>query len=136
MTKLVTRSLVLASALVGSSALADTAYVVKLETPPGKKAQKGVVKIHVSPGTGFHVNKDYPTAMTLSTVPSGVLVEKLKQTAKDAVKLEEDGIDFEVAYTASDAGKKVFAADLKFAVCSKSSCDPKRESLNFTVDVK
>src|SRR5438094_6177949 len=129
MTKLVTGSLLLASSL----AFADSAYVVKFETPPGKKAQKGVVKIHVSPGTGYHLNKDYPTAMTLSTVPKGVLVDKMKLTGQDAVKLDESGIDFELAYTSTEAGKKVFAGDLKFAVCSASSCDPKHETLNFTV---
>src|SRR5438445_12645578 len=109
MTKLLTGSLLLVSSL----AFADGAYVVKFETPPGKKAQKGVVKIHVSPATGYHMNKEYPTAMTLSAVPAGVNVEKLKQTGKDAVKLDESGIDFELAYTSTDAGKKVFAGHLK-----------------------
>lgn len=132
MTKLLTGSLLLVSTL----AFADATYVVELKTPPGKKAQKGVVKIHVSPGTGYHMNKDYPTAMSLSTVPEGVLVDKLKLTGKDAVKLDETGIEFELAYTSTDAGKKVFAGDIRFAVCSASSCDPKHESLNFTVDVK
>jgi hypothetical protein len=132
MTKLLTGSLLLVSSL----AFADAAYVVTFATPPGKKAQKGVVKIHVSPGPGFHVNKEYPTAMTVSTVPAGVLVDKLKQTGKDAVKLDESAIEFELAYTSNEAGKKVFAGDLRFAVCSASSCDPKREALNFTVDVK
>ncbi|HZS39916.1 MAG TPA: hypothetical protein VFF06_23950 [Polyangia bacterium] len=132
MTKLLAGSLLLVSSL----AFADAAYSVTLATPPGKKAQKGVVKIHVSPGAGYHVNKEYPTAMSLSAVPAGVSVEKLKLTGKDAVKLDESGIEFEVAYTSTDAGKKVFTGDLRFAVCSASSCDPKHESLNFTVDVK
>jgi hypothetical protein len=53
-----------------------------------------------------------------------------------AVKLEEGGAEFDVAFTSADAGKKTFSGEFKFAVCSASTCDPKKEKLSFTVEVK
>src|SRR6478609_2569084 len=95
----------LVSCVLGAPAvaLADPAYSVKIDAPPGKTAQKGVVKIVIQPGTGFHVNKDYPTSLTLTGIPAGVLVDKMKQTAKDAAKLTEQEAEFDVSYTASAA---------------------------------
>ena len=136
MTRFIPRTMAAALLLSSSLAFADPAYVVTYSTPSGKKAQKGVVKIHVAPGAGFHMNKEYPTSVALTAVPAGVLVEKMKQTAKDAVKLDETALEFEVAYTSNEAGKKEFTGNLRFAVCSASSCDPKSEKLAFTVDVK
>jgi hypothetical protein len=115
-------------------ALADPLFAVKIEAPPAKKAQKGVAKIHVSPGSGAHLNKEYPTSVTV-VAPTGVTVDKTKQTAKDAVKFEEAGAEFDVGFTAADAGKKTFTGELKFAVCTPTSCDPKKEKISFTVDV-
>ena len=94
-----------------------------------KKGQPGVVKVHVAPGAGFHVNKDYPTKITV-VPPAGVTVAAAKQTIAEA------GADFEVPITAADAGSKAFTGELKFAVCSANTCDPKKEKLAFTVDVK
>jgi hypothetical protein len=125
----------LAITLCAGRARADESYAVKIDAPPAKRAQRSVAKIHIAPGAGFHVNKDFPTSVTLSDVPAGVAVDKPKQTARDAIRLEDAGAEFDVAFTASAAGKKTFAGELKFAVCSASSCNPKREKISFTVDV-
>jgi hypothetical protein len=121
-------------------ALADGAdtggYRIQIEVAPSKKAQKSVAKIHIAPAAGYHVNKEYPTTMTLSDVPAGILVDRLKQTAKDAVKLEEAGAEFDVAFTPADAGKKTINGELRFAVCSANSCDPKSAKLSIPVEVK
>jgi hypothetical protein len=117
-------------------ALADPSYALKIDAPPGKAAQKGLVKILIQPGSGYHVNKDYPASLTLTTIPAGVTVDKTKQTAKDATKLTEQEAEFDVSYTAATAGKQTVAGELKFAVCSANSCDPKKEKLTFVVDVK
>jgi hypothetical protein len=119
----------------GAHAWADSSFQVNVVAPPTANKQRGVAKIHIAPGAGFHVNKDYPTSVSV-VAPTGVTVEKAKQTAKDAVALSETGADFDVAYTASEAGKKTFTGELRFAVCSANSCDPKKEALQFTVDVK
>jgi hypothetical protein len=113
-------------------AFADSSFSVKVDAPAATKAKKGVAKIHITPGPGFHVNKEYPAAAKV-VAPAGVTVDKDKVPP---TKVEEAGMDFEVGYTANEAGKKTFTGELKFAVCSSNSCDPKKEALNFTVDVK
>lgn len=115
---------------------ADAAYVLKVEAPAVKKGQKSVAKIRITPGAGYHMNKEYPTSLVLSTVPAGVTVDKMKQTLKDAAKWEEAGGEFDIAYTAAQPGKKVVSGEIKFAVCSANTCDPKKSNVSFEIDVK
>ena len=131
------QKLVLALALTASAGLAhaDEPYKITVDAPSVKKAQRGVVKIVVKPGAGFHVNKEYPAGLKVKA-PDGVKLEKDALKSTDAAALSEQALEFDVAYTSTDAGKKSFTGDLKFAVCSASSCDPKRESISFTVEVK
>lgn len=115
---------------------ADAAYVLKVEAVPAKKGQKSVAKVKITPGAGYHMNKEYPTSLVLSTVPAGVTVDKMKQTMKDAAKWEETGGEFDIAYTAAETGKKTVSGEIKFAVCSANTCDPKKSSISFDIDVK
>lgn len=118
-----------------ASAHADDSFKLNIETPSANKAERGVAKIRVLPGAGYHMNKEYPTSVSV-TPPSNVTVEKQKQTAKDAVRLVDEGLDFDVAFVSTEAGKKTFSGELKFAVCTPKSCDPKKQAIHFTVEVK
>lgn len=111
-------------------------YVLKVEAPPAKKGQKSVAKVKITPAAGYHMNKEYPTSLVLSTVPAGVSVDKMKQTMKDAAKWEESEGEFDVAYTASEPGKKTVSGEIRFAVCSANTCDPKKSNVSFEIDVK
>lgn len=111
-------------------------YVLKVEAPPAKKGQKAVAKVRITPAAGYHMNKEYPTSLVLSAVPSGVTVDKMKWTMKDAAKWEEAEGEFDIAYTAADAGKKTVSGEIKFAVCSATTCDPKKSNVSFEIDVK
>ena len=122
-------------ALAQGPAAADTAFAVKVEAPPAKKGQKAVAKIHVTPGAGFHINKEYPTSLAL-TPPAGVTLDKAKLNAKDAAAWTEKAGEFDVAYTASKPGKQTVTGELKFALCSANSCDPKKSAVSFDIDVK
>ncbi|MDB4969635.1 MAG: hypothetical protein JWN44_5324 [Myxococcales bacterium] len=115
---------------------ADASYVLKVDAPAAKKGEKAVARVHITPGAGYHVNKEYPTSLVFTAVPAGVLVDKMKLTGKDAAKLEEAGAEFDVAYTAAQPGKKVVSGELKFAVCSATTCDPKKSNVSFEIDVK
>ena len=127
---------VLFSSLVTANAFAaDPSYSLKLEVPAAKKGERAVVHVKLAPGAGYHMNKEFPSALSL-VPPAGVALERPKQVAKDATRFEEGGADFEVALTSSEAGKKVVSGELKFAVCSATTCDPKREKVSFTVEVK
>ena len=111
-------------------------YTLKVEAPPAKKGQKAVAKVKITPGAGYHMNKEYPTSLVLSSVPAGVMVDKMKQTMKDAAKWEEAGGEFDIAYTAAEPGKKTVSGEIKFAVCSANTCDPKKSTVSFDIDVK
>jgi hypothetical protein len=41
-----------------------------------------------------------------------------------------------IDFTASTAGDKAFTGKVKFAVCTETSCDPKKEELAFNVKVQ
>ena len=115
---------------------AGASYVLKVEAPPAKKGQKSVAKVKITPAAGYHMNKEYPTSLVLTTVPSGVMVDQMKQTMKDAKKWDEAEGEFDVAYTSSEAGKKTVSGEIKFAVCSATTCDPKKSNVSFEIDVK
>jgi hypothetical protein len=136
--------LALGGSLVAGVALAQpqaerstmTSYVLKVEAPPAKKGEKAVAKLKITPGAGYHMNKEYPTSLVLSSVPAGVTVDKTRWTMKDAAKWEEAGGEFDVAYTAAKPGKQLVTGEIKFAVCSATTCDPKKSSVSFEIDVK
>jgi hypothetical protein len=132
------KKLVAAVALFSLPALAQqpSGYVLKVDAPPAKKGQKAVAKVTITPGAGYHMNKEYPTSLVLNSIPAGVMVDKMKQTIKDAAKWEEAGGEFDVAYTAAEPGKKTVTGEIKFAVCSATTCDPKKSNVSFEIDVK
>lgn len=121
----------------GQTTLADTdTYSIRVDLPEGAAAGQGSkVTVHVSPKPGWKLNQDFPTKLTV-TPPAGVTVAKATQSAKDAAKFEEKAAAFEIDFTPASAGAKQFTADFKFAVCTESTCDPKKQALAFNVDVK
>src|SRR5579859_1363611 len=114
---------------LASLSRAEQPFTISVSAPPAKKATPAKVTVHIAPAAGYHMNKEYPTTAKI-TPPTGVAVEKT------LVKVEETGATFEIPYTASEPGKKVLAGDLRFAVCTATTCDPKREALSITVEVK
>lgn len=114
---------------------ADASYVLKVDAPAAKKGEKTVAHLHITPGAGYHVNKDYPLALTL-TAPAGVTLDKSKLTAKDAAKLAESEAQLDIAYTAAKPGKQMVTGEIKFAVCSANTCDPKKSTVSFQIDVR
>ena len=111
-------------------------YVVEV-TPPAavKLGEVATAKVTLKPVAPYHVNKEFPTQLTV-TPPAGVDLVKAKQKPEDAAKFEEEGAVFEVAFTPKEAGDKRFEAAFKFAVCTTETCDPKSEKLAWTVAVK
>ena len=103
MRRLQLATLVFATAIIittgAAPAFADAGYTLKIDagSAPMQKGKRSVVKVVITPGSGYHMNKDYPTALNL-TPPAGVTVEKPKLTAKDAAKFEEAGATFVQAF--------------------------------------
>lgn len=123
----------LAFAPAASANSATPGYTLKVEAPPAQKGQPAVAKILVVPAAGYHINKEFPTSLSL-TAPAGVKLGKTHLGSKDAAKWEEKGGEFDVSYTAEKSGK--VTGELKLAVCSSTSCDPKKTPVAFEVAVK
>jgi hypothetical protein len=120
----------------GAKTVADTpSYTVTLAAPAqvGKGAQ-GTVMLEVQPKPGWKLNKEFPTKLTV-TEPAGVKVAKKEQTVADAVSFAEKSGKWQVQFQADSAGGKDFTGVFKFAVCTETSCDPKKEQLAWNVAV-
>ncbi len=126
-----------APAAGGVKTVASTpTYVVTVDAPAGAAGKDGAVKVIVRPKTGWKINLDFPTRLTIEP-PADVSVAKKSQKKADAVEFsEKKGATWNVSYKPNSAGNKKFSGELRFAVCTDVTCDPKRASLAFAVDVK
>lgn len=120
---------------VAGTAYADSKFAVSVSAPSAKVSAKATAVVKVVPQGDFHMNPDYPARLTL-TAPDGVTLDKEKITAKEAKRLDKDGLEMSVAFTAASAGKKSIAGELKFAVCKESECSPQTVKVSIDVDVK
>jgi hypothetical protein len=111
-------------------------YVIEVKAPehtaPGAE---GTAQVLLSATGQYHLNKDFPTVLDV-TAPDGVTLGKVKLTTADASKFEEKTASWDVKFTAKDAGEKKFGAKFRFAVCTATTCDPKKEALAWVVPVK
>lgn len=119
----------------GSAPAGDKEYDLVIEPPAATAGAEGKVAIKLVPRGHWHLNMDFPTTLSVEP-PAGVTVGKPKLKKDDAVKFEESGAEFAVAFTSADAGDKAFTGEFKFAVCEEDSCVPKTEKLQFSVAVK
>jgi hypothetical protein len=120
----------------GGKKVADTpSYTVTLAAPAqvGKGAQ-GTVVLEVTPKKGWKLNKEFPTKLTV-VEPAGVKVSKKEQTVADAVAFADQVGRWQVHFQADSPGGKDFTGVFKFAVCTDTSCDPKKEELAWKVAV-
>ena len=116
-------------------ARAGNPFSLTVDAPAARVGAAAQVRVKVAAAAGYHVNKEYPTSLKL-TAPAGIEMPKATMTAKDGAKIETQAASFEIGYTAREAGKKVVTGTVSFAVCSETTCDPHREKLSFTIDVK
>jgi hypothetical protein len=91
--------------------------------------------VHVMPGKGYHMNKDYPTKLTLE-LPAGVSSPKPILVAEDAEKFTESSLTFGVKLAAAAKGSYTVPATLKFAVCTDSTCNPKKQAISLPLQAQ
>jgi hypothetical protein len=116
--------------------VAGQGFVVEVQPPVSASVgAAAAAQVVLKPTDGYHLNKDFPTHLEV-TPPAGCEVDKAKQTPEDAARFEESGAEFAVRFTSRDAGAKRFTASFRFAVCTATTCVPKRETLAWNVDVK
>jgi len=118
------------------AAVNEKSYAVAVVVPDKVASGKqGTVHVSVTPKPGWKLNEDFPTKLTV-TAPSGVTVDKAKQRKGDAKHFSKKKGEFDVTFTSASAGDKKFDATFKFAVCTESSCDPKKVALKWVVSVE
>ena len=121
----------------GSKTVADTeSYILKLATPAKvSTGAKGSATLEIVPKKGWHLNDEFPYKLTV-TPPAGTKVAKPEQGKKDTVAFSRESMKWAIDFEASSAGDKAFTGKVKFAVCTETSCDPKKEELAFNVKVE
>ena len=105
----------------------------------GKAGTETTAKLAVAPATGYHVATDYPIKLSLEA-PAGVTLAKTELTAGgrnkeqgDAATLSEQALAFAVKATPAQAGSYEIKGVLKFGICEKESCHPKKQPITITV---
>jgi hypothetical protein len=111
----------------------DSSFNLQVASPDAVKAgAECVAHVTVTPGSGYHVNQEFPTKLVVTPI-DGVTVAKAEQHKEDAAAFSETKLQFDVKMTPAKAGTYKVAALLKFAVCTESSCDPKKREIAFDV---
>ncbi|MBP8811250.1 MAG: hypothetical protein KBG48_18760 [Kofleriaceae bacterium] len=106
----------------------DSEFAVEATPAAGAAGAELVARVVVRPGKGFHMNKDYPTKLTLE-VPAGVTTAKPVLLPADAEAFDDNQLAFAVKLTPAAAGDYSVPATLKFAVCTESTCNPKKTAV-------
>ena len=121
----------------GSKTIADSeSYTVKLASPDKvAKGAKGAATLEIVPKKGWHLNDEFPYKLTVAA-PAGTKVAKPEQGKKDTVAFSQQAMKWSIDFEASSGGDKAFTGKVKFAVCTETSCDPKKEELAFNVKVE
>ncbi|HEY1813553.1 MAG TPA: hypothetical protein VGG74_14475 [Kofleriaceae bacterium] len=110
-----------------------------IDNATGKAGADLVASIKVTPASGRHVSTEFPIKLTL-TPPDGVKLVKAELTAGgtdksqgDAATLSEQLLAFSVHATADKPGAYEVKGVMKFGVCDKESCHPKKQPITITV---
>jgi hypothetical protein len=98
----------------------------------GESAQVAFV---VVPKKGWKLSDEFPLRLKISP-PEGVEVDKPNQQKSDAVSYGEKEARWAINVKPTTAGKKSFSGSLKFAVCTETTCNPRKPELAFAFDVK
>lgn len=125
-----------AGVITGEIEGGDDRFVLTVDVPTEAKAgEQGKVTVRVEPSGPWHMNLDYPTSLKIEAA-TGVQLAKAEQKKVDAVKLDENSCEYEIAFTPEGDGDKAFKGQFKFAVCQDDACSPVTKDIAFQVAVK
>jgi hypothetical protein len=126
----------LAVLLLPLAARADETYeIARAPQTQAKVGVKGAAGVTIKAKNGWHLNEDAPISVKLTPDP-GVQVEKPRLGKADLKERTKDKALFEVAFTASEAGRKSITAEAKFVTCQETTCKPVTEKFALALDVK
>jgi hypothetical protein len=124
----------LALGLAAAPALAADTYDVSVAQAKATVGAKATASVVVTGKNGWHLNEEFPISLVLKPDAS-VNMEKKLLGRKDLAESTKEKARFEVAFTASEAGKKNIDAEARFAICQASACKPVTEKVVLPVEV-
>jgi hypothetical protein len=131
-----------AGAVAAANSLQPNEGTLAIQAPPDATAgAEATAKIVITPATSYHVNTEFPVKLELQP-PSGVTLPKALFVAGgdkgkgDADAFDEQQLAFAVKLTPAQAGNVTVSGTIKFAVCDKDSCLPKKEPVTIAFAVK
>ena len=92
------------------------------------------VQLAITPTSGYQVNEEFPTAIEI-TAPADVAVAKTKLGKGDGT-VRHARADFRLTLTPKTTGDKLLGLKLKFALCTDSTCEPRKHSAELRLHVK
>jgi hypothetical protein len=118
----------------GSQARAEDIYEVKKGDAKAVVGVKATTSVTIAAKSGWHVNAEAPVSLKLTPDP-GITVVKPKLVRADLAQSTEDLARFDVAFTASEPGKKTINAECSFVMCQATTCKPVKEKLALAIEV-
>jgi hypothetical protein len=120
----------------GKARVEGKGFIVEVKSPEDAAAgAESTTHILLTATSGYHLNKEFPTQLNV-TAPAGVTAAKTEFTLDDAAAWEEKKGRFDVKFVPKAGGEQAFSATFRFAVCTETTCDPKTETLAWSVPVK
>lgn len=112
---------------------ANYAIATTPQTAPFKVGSEGRVEVRLTGRNGYHVNQEYPIALTLQTA-EGVKLAKTKLVRADASAFEEAQAVLPIALTPENAGRKALRGTLDFSVCNPQNCLLERQDVAVEIE--
>jgi hypothetical protein len=110
-----------------------------IDKAEGKVGADLIANIKITPASGRHVSTEFPIKITLEPT-DGVKLAKTELTAGgseksqgDAATLSEQLLAFAVHASSDKAGSYEVKGTLKFGICDKESCHPKKQPITIAV---
>jgi hypothetical protein len=129
-------AIALALSVGGGLAFADAApFTVSAPTVSAKANVPAQATVSIKPGPGYHFNVDYPTSLKLTANPDVDAPARVDK-ASGGVKIEASGASFDVKLVAKTPGAKNVEGTLSFAVCTATTCDPRKVPVTLHIDAK
>ncbi len=102
----------------------------RFEITPIRNASVGraqTAKLRIVPGTGFHINTNYPFVLQLADAP-GLKLDKLRfeggrrGAVGDAETLAEEELAIPITVTPTTSGEHTLNGTINFGICKADSC--------------
>jgi hypothetical protein len=118
-----------------SAAAAEPAfYAIVKESKGARAGTPALASVAIVGKNGWHVNAEAPIVLSLVADP-GVALVKSKLTRGDLAESSLERARFDIAFTASAAGRKAITGDARFVMCQEQACKPVRETVTLEVAV-